>query len=49
MATSVRAIVLVGLLHPRTVGRPLASEHQDRVLLSVLFVPAALFGVIQPL
>jgi type IV secretory pathway TrbD component len=42
--------VLIGLLH---LGERLAvprwrRSYQDRVLLSVLFVPAALFGVIQP-
>ncbi|MEE3217773.1 MAG: hypothetical protein VX247_05705, partial [Pseudomonadota bacterium] len=43
-------VVLIGLLH---LGERLAvprwrRSYQDRVLLSVLFVPAALFGVIQP-
>lgn len=43
-------VVLIGLLH---LGERLAvprwrRSYQDRVLLSVLFMPAALFGVIQP-
>ena len=41
-------VVLIGLLHLGERLAPRWRRSVDRVLLSVLFVPAALFGVIQP-